>query len=246
MRTIIIDDEEGARSVLKNLLKRTCPEVEVIGMAANVPDGVKAIKAHKPDLVFLDVEMPDYAGYELVNFIDKIDFKIIFATAYDQYAIKAFELSAVDYLLKPINRQRLIQSVEKAKAQILTKKSMDEYKLLLDSVQKKKFDRLVVSELNNKRIIEIDKIIAIEAQRAYCNIYLENEKTITVSKHLGYFESTLPDSTYRFFRCHKSWLINLEKMESFSKKDKNILLRGGLEAKLSKYKIEELEAELKT
>ena len=113
MKAIIIDDEEAARSVLSNLLKRTCPQVEILELCENVPEGVKAIHKHKPDLVFLDVEMPDYAGYELVDFFDEVNFKIIFATAYDQYALKAFEVHAVDYLLKPFSQERFDQAIEK-------------------------------------------------------------------------------------------------------------------------------------
>jgi len=102
LKTIIVDDEEPARNVLKNLLKRIDENIEVVALCENVPDAVEQIKSLKPDLVFLDVQMPEYAGYELVNFFDKVNFQIIFVTAYDQFAIKAFQCSAIDYIVKPV------------------------------------------------------------------------------------------------------------------------------------------------
>lgn len=240
MKAIIIDDEEGARNVLKNLLARTCPEVEIIQLCENVPEGVKAINKYEPDLVFLDVEMPDYAGYELIQFFEEVNFKIIFATAYDQYAIKAFELSAVDYLLKPINRQKLIDAVEKTKIQLGIKKTIENYNILLESIKENKFKKIIIPELNNRRILNLDDIIAIEAQRAYSCIYLENNKQITVSKHLGYFESALPDNNI-FFRSHKSWIINLNKLVSYNKSENTIILNNDIKAKISKLRFAEFE-----
>lgn len=241
MKTIIIDDEKRARNVLHKLLERNCPEVEVVELCANVPDGVKAINRHQPDLVFLDVEMPDYAGYELIDFLEEINFKIIFATAYDQYAIKAFELSAVDYLLKPIDRQRLISSVKKAAEQLQHKQSAKEYKVLLSSIQEKQFKKLVIPYLNEKKIVKINDIIAIQADRAYSKIHLKNDKPIVVSKNLGHLENLLPkDGT--FFRSHKSWMINIHKIKSFNKKESTITLEADVIAKLSKHKVADFNA----
>jgi two-component system LytT family response regulator len=107
IKAIIVDDEESARDVLQNLLLLFCPNVEVVAKCENVLKAVDAINKEQPDLVFLDIEMPNYAGYEIVNFFDKINFEIIFVTAYDQYAVRAFEVAAIDYLLKPIDIDRL-------------------------------------------------------------------------------------------------------------------------------------------
>lgn len=236
MKTIIIDDEERARNVLQKLLELNCPGVEVVATCENVPDGVKAIHRHQPDLVFLDVEMPDYAGYELINFLEEINFKIIFATAYDQYALKAFELSAVDYLLKPINRQRLIEAVTKAQHQVKLQQSADEYQVLLESIQEKNFRKIIVSHLNQKQVVLIKNIIAIEADRAYSTMYLEDGSKLMISKNIGHLENLLPkDGT--FFRSHKSWLINVEKINSFSKKESSIFLNANITAKLSKHRV---------
>lgn len=240
LKAIIVDDEEGARSVLTNLLKKTSPEIEIICECENVPEAVKAINKFQPDVVFLDVEMPDYAGYELVYFFDEVDFKIIFVTAYDQYAIKAFELSAVDYLLKPINRLRLKEAVDKLKEQLGDKKIAEDYQVLLESIQEKEFQKIVISEVGSKKVLLLDDIIAIEAQRSYSCIHLVGGKQMTVSKNLRHFESVLPEGN-RFFRCHKSWIVNSSKVKSFSKANRTITLEGKLEAKLSKVKFDEFE-----
>ena len=240
IKAIIVDDEDGARNVLKNLLARTSPEVEVISLCQNVPDAVEEIKKLQPDVVFLDVEMPDYAGYELVQFFDKINFKIIFVTAYDKYAIKAFELSAIDYLLKPINRLRLVEAIDKLKTQLNSENITDDYQNLLESLEEKKFQKIVIPELNTKKIILLNDIIGIEAQRAYSTIYISNKKPLIVSKNLGYFESVLPED-HHFFRTHRSWIVNLRKIESYSKSQGNISLEAGIVAKLSKHRFEEFE-----
>src|SRR3989338_4013155 len=113
LKAILIDDEESARNVLSNLMARFCPEVNILQTCANVTEAIDAINTHQPDVVFLDIEMPNYSGFELVNFFEKVNFEIVFVTAYDKYAIKAFEVSAVDYLLKPIEIDRLKQAVER-------------------------------------------------------------------------------------------------------------------------------------
>src|SRR6478735_3401789 len=117
IRAILVDDEESARDVLQNLLQRFCPEVTLVAKCENVMLAVDVIKKEKPDLVFLDIQMPNYAGYEIVKFFDKVDFEIVFITAYDQYAIRAFEIAAIDYLLKPIDIDRLKLAVKRVKQQ---------------------------------------------------------------------------------------------------------------------------------
>ena len=114
IKAIIIDDEDRARNTLASFIKQFCPEVEIIASVANVPAGVIAINQHRPQLVFLDIEMPEYNGFELLNFFRDVDFEIIFVTAYHEYTLKAFEVSAVDYLLKPVDIDKLKAAVEKA------------------------------------------------------------------------------------------------------------------------------------
>ncbi len=235
LKAILVDDEEAARNVLEQLLLRNCPDIDILQKCKDVPSAARAIEKLKPDVVFLDVEMPNYAGYELLDFIEQASFEIIFVTAYDQYAIKAFELNAVEYLVKPIHRTRLVAAVDKLKARLSEKSIMREYQLLKESLQKKRLQHIVIPELGNKRVIQLDSIVAIEAKGAYSNIHIKNEKPFLVSKNLKYFEETLPKDA-SFFRAHKTWIVNLDCIESYSLSDLTIQLNAGIAARLSRFK----------
>ena len=130
LRTIIVDDEQSAQDVLENLLDRYCPSVQLLDKCSNVEEAVASIEKNQPDIVFLDIEMPNYAGYELVSFFETVNFDIIFITAYDHYAIKAFEVSAVDYLLKPVDIERLKSAVDKVQEK---KDRKNSYRTISDS-----------------------------------------------------------------------------------------------------------------
>lgn len=240
LKAILVDDEESARNVLTNLLARFCPQIEIIQTCTNVLSAVDAINEHKPDVVFLDIEMPNYAGYELVSFFEKVDFEIIFVTAYDKYAIKAFEISAVDYLLKPIEIDRLKQAVEKLTLKADLKNSSKNYSALKDNLQAEQVSKIVVRKNDGQEIIAIEDIIAIEAQEAYSCIHTSSA-TYLMSKNLKHFETILEQNT-SFFRAHKSWIINLNNVKSFSKTKLEIELKNNIVAKLSKYKKPEFEA----
>jgi two-component system LytT family response regulator len=243
INAIIVDDEESARNVLSSLLTRCCPEINVVAKCVDVPEAVEHIKRLNPDVVFLDVQMPNYAGYEIANFFDDITFEIIFVTAFDQYAIKAFELSAIDYLVKPINRLRLAEAINRLKDKVEQKSTKENYEVLLESIKQKEFEKIIIPELGNKRVLLLKNIIAIEAKGAYSNVYLMDNKNVLVSKNLKYFETVLPENS-TFFRAHKSWVINLRHMETYSNSKHQITLGGNIVAKLSKYRLTEFEAEL--
>jgi two-component system, LytTR family, response regulator len=243
MNAIIVDDEESARDVLYSLLKRGNPEINVVAKCCNIEEAVDKIKNLRPDVVFLDVEMPNYAGYEIVDFFDEIDFEIIFVTAFDKYAIKAFELSAIDYLVKPINRSRLKDAVEKLKEKMSHKIIMGDYQAFRDSMATNKLEKLVIPEVGNKRIVLLNEIIAIEAKGSYSEVYLRNENHFIVSKGLKYFDTVLPDNS-SFFRTHKSWIINTNCIESYNKGLNQISMKGGIIAKLSKYRLIQFESQM--
>lgn len=240
IRAIIIDDEESARNVLSNLLLHFCQNVSVLAQCSNLLEGVEAIQRLQPDVVFLDVKMPNYAGYEIVNFIDNIDFEIIFVTAYDQYAIKAFELSALDYLLKPINRARLTDAIEKLRNKVDNTRKIEQLKVLISSMNEENLEKIIISELGNKRVVEVNSIIAVQAQGSYCTIFTKGESQITVSKNLKYFENLLAEVPY-FFRTHKSWIINLKTLVSVQVTKGSITLEEGVNAKLSKYRVDDFK-----
>ena len=241
IKAILIDDEHGARNVLTNLLERNAANIDIVATCNNLEEGVHQIKALHPNVVFLDVQMPNYAGYEIVNFFDTIDFEIIFVTAYDQYAIKAFELNAIDYLVKPIDRTKLVKTIGKLESKLNQQAELVDYQALLKTIKGKDFKKIVIPELGNRRIVDIDCIIAIEANGAYSNIYLKDNKTITVSKNLKYFEEVLPEDS-SLFRSHRAWIINLEHIELINKTERNIILANGtIRAKISRARIEAFE-----
>jgi len=236
----LVDDEESARDVLGNLLARFCPDVELLAKYRHVKEAVDGIKKLQPDLVFLDIEMPNYAGYEIVRFFEEIPFEIIFVTAYDKYALRAFEVSAVDYLLKPVDIERLKMAVDKATDRVSQKENMQRLQVLSNTLHSKEIKNLVVYEKGSQHLVDVDSIIAIEAQESYCTIHV-TERKYMVSKNLKHFETIFSDNP-SFIRVHKSWLIAKQHIVSYSRSDLTIHLTNGLLAKLSKYKKAEFEA----
>lgn len=239
LKSIIIDDEESARNVLSKLLARHSPEIAIVDQCKNVLDAVKSIKKHQPDLVFLDIEMPNYAGYELVSFFEEVNFDIIFITAYDNYAVKAFEVSAVDYLLKPIEISRLKAATQKVQTRNELKTSYENYKVLTENLKNDTMSKIVVRESNGQKIIQTKNIIAIEAREAYSYIITTSGNHL-MSKNLKHYESILKGNK-TFFRAHKSWIINTAHLITFSKSKLELELTANTTAKLSKYKKPDFE-----
>ena len=239
IKAIIVDDEESARDVLSNLIIRFCPQIEIIKTCSNVPDAVKAIKSHQPHVVFLDIEMPNYAGYEIVSFFEEINFEIIFVTAYDKYAIKAFEISAVDYLLKPVEIDRLKAAVEKLATKIELNDAHNNYKALTQNLKSNELTKIAIKQNGNHIIIDTKDVIAIEAQEAYSCIHTTSGNYL-ISKNLKHFETILEHNN-GFLRSHKSWIVNLTHLVNFSKSKLEIELSNSIIAKLSKYKKPEFE-----
>lgn len=234
IKAILVDDEESARDVLQNLLLRFCPQVNLVAKCENLSQAVKFIEAEQPDLVFLDIEMPNYAGYEIVNFFKEINFEIIFITAYDQYAIRAFQIAAIDYLLKPIDIDRLKNAVARVNAHKNIEHQSKRMSLLSNTLQGNEPTNIVITDKGIQQIIPIDSIIAMEAQESYCCIHTTSQK-IVASKNLKHFEVVF-ERLSQFIRVHKSWIIHTKYILNYSKSDNAIHLKNGLVAKLSKYK----------
>ncbi|MES2479352.1 MAG: response regulator transcription factor [Bacteroidota bacterium] len=243
IKAILVDDEESARDVLQNLLLRFCPEVNLVAKCENIGQAVKFIEAEQPDLVFLDIEMPNYAGYEIVNFFQEINFEIIFITAYDQYAIRAFEIAAIDYLLKPIDIDRLKNAIARVNVHRDVEQQSHRMSLLSNTLQSNQLKNIVITDKGLQQIIPIDSIIAIEAQESYCCINTADQKYVA-SRNLKHFETIL-ESLPQFIRVHKSWMINTKYIINYSKSDYSIHLKNGIIAKLSKYKKADFEQALK-
>lgn len=240
---IIIDDEQSAQNILCQLLERYAPEIRVVGKCSNLVEGVEQIKEKQPHLVFLDVEMPNYAGYEITSFFESINFEIIFITAYDQYAIKAFELSAIDYVLKPIEIERLKIAIERFKEKRAFSGMEKAYEALKTNLEQNSFSRIIIPHQGHQKVLRTEDIYAFEAREAYTSIHCTEGKFM-VSKNLKHFEKLLADHP-RFFRSHKSWLINLDHIQSYSKSQLQIQIEGDLVVKLSKYKKANFESVFK-
>jgi len=203
-------------------------------------DAVKEIKTLKPSVVFLDVQMPKYAGYEIVNFFERIDFDIIFVTAYDQYAIRAFELSAMDYLVKPIERPRLSQALKKLENKVLIERDTIEYNHLLNSIQNKTKSKLIIPEVGNRKVLNLEEIIALEANGSYTKFYMMHSDSFIASKNLKYFENRLKPEK-QFFRTHRTHIINLEHIVSVDMKLSSIILQKNIQTKIARGRIAEFE-----
>lgn len=244
IKAIIIDDEERARNTLSSLLLNYCPEVNILATCSNVPDGVLAINKHKPDVVFLDIEMPDYNGFELLGFFREIDFDIIFVTAYSEYAIKAFEISAVDYILKPIDIDHLKNSVEKLKQKKLHSQMQEQIELLKESYKGDDIRKIALSMSNGLTFVEIADIILLEADGAYTTFYLKDGQKIVVSKKLKFYEDILSNRSY-FFRTHRSYFINVNFIKTYSRSENAILMENSFSVTISRDRKQEFETLLK-
>ncbi len=225
LTAILIDDEERARRVLSNLIQLYCSEVEIIETCSNVPDGVLAINKLKPDVVFLDIEMPNYSGFELLGFFREVDFEIIFVTAYSKYAIKAFEVSAIDYLLKPVQIDLLENAVNRVKEKRLSGDMQKRLNALQSNLAKGDIQKIAIPVSDGLEFINVNDISHINADGAYSKVILINGEIKLVSRRLKHFEELLSEKG-RFYRIHRSHLINVSRIQKYSRHQSNVILEN--------------------
>lgn len=226
MKAIIIDDEPMARQLLNGILQQHCPQVEVVDLCPNLPEGVKSIHKNQPDLVFLDIEMPGHSGLELLDFFNDADvnFSIIFTTAYNQYAIKAFKLSAIDYILKPLDAESIIDAVNRFEAN--RNKGMD-FSILKENLSgASQSKKLAIHTVSSILFLELKEICFLKGDGAYTQIHSKDGNKIISSRSLKYFEQTLSDHP-NFIRCHKSFIVNVDEITEYVKTDGGSLLVNG-------------------
>lgn len=224
LSTLIVDDIQKLREFLKDSLEKYCPSVNVKGEAGSVKEAITKISRINPDLVFLDIELGDGTAFDLLSALSAVHFKIIFVTAHDDYAIKAFKFSALDYLLKPVDREDLVAAVRKAESAIRKEQTDEKIQVLLSHI--------VPSGLNSRKIIlktaesihavAIDDIVRCESDKNYTSFYLKNGKKIVVSVTLKEYEEILTSSG--FFRVHQSHLINMSWFDYFLKNEGGIVV----------------------
>ena len=226
LKAVIIDDEAKARRILRSFIEEYCPAVSIIGDAPDVVQGVKLIQKEKPDIVFLDIEMPGYNGFQLLEFFDEINFEVIFVTAYSEFALKAFQVSAVDYLLKPLQIDQLIKAVDKAekiKGNSLIKERLE---ILKTNLEDKKIKKIVVPVSEGSLFIEVKDITHLKAEGSYVNIFLQDGNKILVSKNIKDYEGQLTEQE-GFYRTHRSYLVNINYIKNIASDSTEAILTNG-------------------
>ncbi len=233
--TLIVDDEENSRFTLSEMLRMFCPEVEVVGEADGVESAIAQTKKLNFDVVFLDIQMMDGTGFDFLKQISPVEFDVIFITAYDQFAIQAIKYSALDYLLKPVDADELIEAVNKVKKR--DPKDRNQYDVLLENIQNKEKQKIVLSTTEGIHIIQVDNIIRCEADDYYTRIFLNDKRMIMISKTLKNTEELLSGKS--FVRSHKSHLVNLQFVKKYVKSDGGYLeLKDGTIIPVSRRKKE--------
>ncbi|MCU0473141.1 MAG: LytTR family DNA-binding domain-containing protein [Bacteroidales bacterium] len=235
LKTVIIDDEANAVDFISSIIGEYCPDLEVAGKANDVADGVQKIQDIKPGLIFLDVEMPNGTGFDLLTQFPEKDFDVIFITAFNHYAIKAIKFSAVDYILKPININEFIEAVNK----VVQKRANppinagENFRILMENLKTATPSRLAIPTSDGMEYLNPKDIIRIEADRSYSWFYLTGNRKILVSKHLKEFQDLLGDRN--FFRSHNSFLINLKFVHKYIRKEGGyILMQDGAQIPVSR------------
>lgn len=216
LNAIIVDDEAKARDMLAMLLHDNCPQVNIVAQCADVPEAVKAINALHPQIVFLDVDMPGYNGFQLLSFFDEVDFDIIFTTAHSEYALQAFRVSAIDYLLKPIDIEQLTEAIAKVEDKGPKQTYQQQLQLLKLSHSGKLPDNIAVATNESIEFISVSDIVLLEAQRSYTKLYLASGRELLISRNIKEFEDILMPYG-NFFRPHRSYLINLRMVSRYNK-----------------------------
>jgi two-component system, LytTR family, response regulator len=217
LTAVIIEDEEVGRDTLRNYLQSYCEEVEVLGDAENIEEGQALILKTQPEIVFLDIEMPYGNGFDLLEKIENINFEVVFVTAFSNYAIKALNLSASYYILKPIDIDELISAVEKIRLSKESDKEIISTQILAQNIKtiNNREQKIVLPQLDGFEVVQIKSIVRAEASDNYTILHLDNKKRYTLSKTLKFYEELL--SEFGFLRSHKSHLINLEHVVKYKK-----------------------------
>lgn len=253
MKAVIIDDELSARNILTELIKEYFPNVlNLVAVCESPVSGIEAIREHKPDLVFLDVEMPEKSGFEMLKELGfpNIDFNVVFSTAHSHYAVQAFRFSAVDFLLKPVRIEQLIEAVMKVKENIVRNRrdlEIEKYKALVDNISKEQEGgdysnrRIVLSTSDGLLFVDSDDVIRLEADGNYTSVYLINQRPVFIARQLGDFNDNSP-----FLRVHRSHSVNPKHVVKMLKGDNiQLVMRDNSSVEVARSKKDEVQKFLK-
>lgn len=247
MKAILVDDEPDGILTLQRMLQRHCPQVNVVATCSNAMAAKEKIAALQPDVVFLDIQMPGKTGLELLQELDNKDFEVIFVTAYNEYVLQALQFSAADYLLKPVDEDRLIEGVHRVEKRLGEGKKEAQTTALLHNLSQSGNPaqmRLCLPTFKGFIVLKLEEIIYCEAERSYTIFHLADGKSITVSKPLLDYDALLKDTT--FLRVHKTFLINLLHVKEYQRGEGGlIIMSNGAKIEVSRRKKEEFMLKIK-
>ena len=239
---IIIDDEPDCVQSLEQDIKAHCKEVEIVAACVGAKEGIRAINKFKPDVIFLDIEMPIIDGFELLELVSNIDFEVIFTTAYDKFALKALKISAIDYLLKPIKLEELKKAVHKVLTKSETISSQKQINFLFEHLKEIKSDsvsKIILPTFEGLNFVKLQDILYCNSDGAYSHVHLTNGSKITISKTLRYLEEILCD--FHFYRVHNSHIVNLNYIVKYSRKEGGyLIMKDEVKIRVSRSKKDEL------
>lgn len=226
IKTILIDDERKSLVILRTKLEKHCPNVEIIAECQDPSQSIELISTLNPDLIFLDIAMPEMSGFDVLSKFENPDFEIIFATAFDQYAIEAIKQCAIGYLVKPVDNIDLIEAVNKASISIENKTSLKRNQLLVENfgMLKSSKKKLVIATPKGLEFVKIENIIHCDGKDGYTTLHFNNRDRVLSSQRIGHFTSIL-ESQF-FFQVHKSHLINLNEIETYHNEGFAIMSNG--------------------
>ena len=230
IKAIVVDDEQDGRIVLEYHLEKNCSSIELLGSFSNSDDAISFLKSNPTNLLFLDINMPEKDGFDLLEELGNYECHIIFVTAYEEYAIRAIKYSAFDYLLKPIDPDELKKSVDRLQRTTYDKKKTE---LLIHNLKEETPAQIALPSSDGYSFLDIDQIIRCEADSNYCNIYLGNGKKHIATKTLKKIQEILPEEI--FFRVHKSHIINMNYVKEYKKSDGGMaILKNDIEVEVSR------------
>lgn len=240
LNAIIVDDEIAAQNMLRQILHEHCPNVNLIGVAGDVKSAVKLINKHSIDLVFLDIEMPEENGFCLFEYFNEPSFETVFCTAFSEFALKAFEVSAIDYILKPVSVSKVLTAVSKAEKMMFQNQISKRISVLKENLSVDKLQKIALPMADNLMFVELDEILFFEADGSYTQVVCKQKK-ILVSKKIKEFDELLSNDN-RFYRVHRSYLINTHQIMKYNKKDGAMIeFANGYSAPIAREKVKEFD-----
>jgi two-component system, LytTR family, response regulator len=225
LKAILVDDEAPANVALQALLEMTCPQVSIMEICENTAKAAEAIIRHQPDVVFLDIQMPHESGIDFLKRLGKFDFDVIFVTAFNQYAIDAFKLSAIDYVLKPVNAEDVTAAIEKVSKNRQGKREREQYQVLFEYLQGNKGRMMLPNKNGLYEVVRIPEIYFCKADGHATHFFLTENRHLMTGSNLGEYKSIL--FPYQFIQTHRSYIVNMNFVDKYNGQDDFLVLKNG-------------------